>query len=499
MAAIWVLACLSASLPLQVNAQLHYWQEQPLQQQDDTSPCDTLSATFPAQVSAPREKSYRESQSTYWTAQQAELTPDCRFYPRNARDIAEALADIILPQNVSIAVASGRHSSSTGASNINHGITIDLAQLNQVRLADKNSAVYIGPGARWEDVYTLLEPHNLTVSGGRAAHVGVGGYVLGGGLSWFANEHGWTCDSVLDFQVVTPQGQVLWATKHYNDDIFYALKGSLGAVGIVTQIKLPTISNSVVYAGALSYSSGSFEISQLFDALHTLGNSAKTEPEQSGYLSFAWLEAKKEFEYTAYLLNTEGDTDLVQPFTSIPHKASSLRRTTIGSSAKEISASNPPGQRRTKFTLTSRSSTEAMSAIHDTIKSFTTKLKFDQDDILGTTFQPLTVPHLQAQSNIFNLDAHQGPLLLIMVEICWTDASKDEYFEISAQTLRVALEQELKALSAHHPFIYPNYAARDQDPFSSQTIPMLSLLKAIKKKYDPESLWHTLLPGIWHV
>lgn len=123
-------------------------------------------------------------------------------------------------------------------------------------LAEKDRSVTLGPGARWNDVYTALEPHNLTVSGGRAAYLGVGGYVLGGGLSWFANEHGWTCDSVLEFEVVTPQGQTLWASKHFNDDIFYALKGSLGAFGIVTKIKVPTIENKAVYGGAVAFEGG---------------------------------------------------------------------------------------------------------------------------------------------------------------------------------------------------------------------------------------------------
>ena len=38
----------------------------------------------------------------------------------------------------------------------------------------------IGPAARWGKVYTNLEKHGLTVAGGRAANVGVGGLVLGG-------------------------------------------------------------------------------------------------------------------------------------------------------------------------------------------------------------------------------------------------------------------------------------------------------------------------------
>lgn len=40
----------------------------------------------------------------------------------------------------------------------------------------------VGGGSIWsENVYPNLEPHNLTVAGGRSEGIGVGGYVTGGG------------------------------------------------------------------------------------------------------------------------------------------------------------------------------------------------------------------------------------------------------------------------------------------------------------------------------
>lgn len=38
------------------------------------------------------------------------------------------------------------------------------------------------------DVYTTLEAQGITVSGGRIAGVGVGGYLLGGGYSYLSSE-----------------------------------------------------------------------------------------------------------------------------------------------------------------------------------------------------------------------------------------------------------------------------------------------------------------------
>lgn len=250
---------------------------------------------------------------------------------------------------MSFAVASGGHSTLTGASNINHGVTIDLSALSEVTLVDDHQAVWLGAGARWEEVYGTLEPHGLTVSGGRVAEVGVGGYVLGGGFSWFANQHGWTCDTVIEYEIVTPNREILHVSAHENEDLFWAQKGSLGAFGIVTKFKVPTIKNKAIWGGAIAYREQ--ELPQVFAALESLNRNAHVEVASQGYLSFAWLEAEKRFNYAMYVVNTDGNqsSELVQSFQQIPHLYSGFRMMTMGDCAKEASESEFNGLRYVQF------------------------------------------------------------------------------------------------------------------------------------------------------
>lgn len=78
------------------------------------------------------------------------------------------------------AVKSGGHAAFTGASNIQGGLTIDLAYLNQVQVSTDKTLTQVGAGNHWVDVYSQLDPLGLWVIGGRVAAVGVGGLTLGG-------------------------------------------------------------------------------------------------------------------------------------------------------------------------------------------------------------------------------------------------------------------------------------------------------------------------------
>ena len=81
--------------------------------------------------------------------------------------------------NVNFAIRSGGHSPSPLAANIDDGVLIDLSKFNQAIYDAPNSLVKVGAGMRWGEVHQVLDPHNVTVVGGRVLNVGVGGLVLG--------------------------------------------------------------------------------------------------------------------------------------------------------------------------------------------------------------------------------------------------------------------------------------------------------------------------------
>lgn len=80
-----------------------------------------------------------------------------------------------------------------GAANIQGGITVDMRAMNETVLNEGKTIVSLGPGGIWTDVYAFLDPHNLTVMGGRVNGIGVGGFSLGGTLMelelWFERTH----------------------------------------------------------------------------------------------------------------------------------------------------------------------------------------------------------------------------------------------------------------------------------------------------------------------
>lgn len=104
-------------------------------------------------------------------------------------------------QGCQFAVRSGGHTERPRAASIEDGVTIDLGLMNATIYNSENGSASVQPGARWASVYKALEEHDVAVAGGRSATVGVGGFVLGGGISFWSMRQGWVCDNVKNFEV----------------------------------------------------------------------------------------------------------------------------------------------------------------------------------------------------------------------------------------------------------------------------------------------------------
>lgn len=146
-------------------------------------------------------------------------------FPENAKDVALVIKTVKF-WKVRFAVRSGGHSPNPGWSSISEpGVLIDLRHLNEIRVNPDKTIVSIGPGKRWGEVYEALDPYGISVVGGRIPQVGVGGLILGGGLSHFSGKYGLAADNVKNFEVVVADGKVVDASATANSDLFWALKG----------------------------------------------------------------------------------------------------------------------------------------------------------------------------------------------------------------------------------------------------------------------------------
>jgi FAD/FMN-containing dehydrogenase len=89
-------------------------------------------------------------------------------------------------------------------------------------------------------VYAELQEHEVGVTGGRQSPVGVGGLTLGGGFGWTTPRTGFGCDSVVNYEVVLANGEIVNANAACHADLWRALKGGSSYLGVVTKFDIYT-------------------------------------------------------------------------------------------------------------------------------------------------------------------------------------------------------------------------------------------------------------------
>ena len=106
-------------------------------------------------------------------------------------------------------------------------------------------------GTLWLDVVEAAAKHGLTVLHGSSPDVGVVGYSLGGGMGWYARQLGLQTNSITAARIVTADGRVLDIDAEHEPDLFWAIRGGSGNVGIVTELEFATFDVPTAYAGWL--------------------------------------------------------------------------------------------------------------------------------------------------------------------------------------------------------------------------------------------------------
>jgi hypothetical protein len=140
------------------------------------------------------------------------------------------------------------HGASTAA---NGTILVRTTNLNQVDVNPRARSARIGAGASWEAVQTAAAPHGLTGITGSSPYVGVTGYTLGGGLSWFGRAYGWAAAHVQSFDVVGADGAPRTVTADSDGELFWALRGGGGDFALVTGMEFALQSAPAVYGGQM--------------------------------------------------------------------------------------------------------------------------------------------------------------------------------------------------------------------------------------------------------
>ncbi|MDY0907949.1 LLM class flavin-dependent oxidoreductase [Microbacterium sp. CFBP9034] len=199
--------------------------------------------------------------------------PGIVLQPESAAQVADAIGFARRHPELPLAVRSGGHGIS-GRSTNDGGIVIDLRRLNSIEVIDEaRRLVRIGPGARWMEVAAALVEHGWALSSGDYGGVGVGGLATAGGIGFLAREHGLTIDHLRAAEVVLADGSVVRADADTNADLFWAIRGAGGNVGIVTSFEF-----EVDEVGDVGWAQLAFQVDDLAGFLEGYGRIVESAP-----------------------------------------------------------------------------------------------------------------------------------------------------------------------------------------------------------------------------
>lgn len=154
-------------------------------------------------------------------------------------------------------------------------LLITTRRMDGVRVDPVARTAWIEAGTTREHVLPAAAPHGLAPLVGSAPGVGAVSYTLGGGLGELGRRWGFAADHVRRLEVVTADGVARTVTVDEHPDLFWALRGGGGNVGVVTAMEIDLMGLAEVYGGGLFYAGEDAEA--VLTALLAAGHDAPDE------------------------------------------------------------------------------------------------------------------------------------------------------------------------------------------------------------------------------
>lgn len=396
-----------------------------------------------------------------------------------------------------------------GANNIDDGVVLDLSRMDTTRLSPDHKTVSIGPGSTWQAAANKLNGTGIGIPTGRCPSTAVGGVTLGGGISFFAPKLGFAADNVVNFEVVLASGAIVNANATSNSDLWIALKGSGGNLGIVTRFDFAAFPQPRLWSAGVPLPADDQGTDMALTAMHGLTKMHRLFPNIAYGNVFSFNKTRTPFEggiWNSVVFSGEDINELQLPAIPITmggvttnlRLTDHMRETNLADLLEE-SDQFPWGYRNYIATVAFVNDLATLSHVHElTVELYKTVRDVQNMEWLFA-YEPLprlfTEHSIARGGNILGLNNTRDDLILMQLAPHWSSVSDDKVMYITAKQWVKQVQGYTQSVGKASNYLYLNYADGFQDPITAYGEGSVRYLRDMSRKYDAKGVFQKAVKG----
>jgi hypothetical protein len=204
--------------------------------------------------------------------------------------------------------------------------------------------------------------------------------------------------------------------------------------------------------------------------------------------------------HMAYTKPNSSNPSVFAPLLALPPFFSTLRSATPGNLTDEFEAGSPVNSRALLATMTFENSAEFMETFFQMANQTAHTIHASVPDVsFDLSYQPwpqtITAHGSANGGNALGIDAEDGDLTNIDVNIYWENAADDEVIYSETKKLIDAGERKAKENGVWNEYLYLNYAEKWQKPIRGYGEENVQMLREESRKFDPTQLFQKAVVG----
>jgi len=210
---------------------------------------DFSALAIAGRVAAPSDPDWDQARQAWNLV--ADQNPSAVAFVESADDIA-AVVRFAAENGLRVSAQSTGHGA-VALGSLEDAILIKTERMRGVEVDPEAQTARVEAGVLSVELAEAAQQHGLSSLPGSSPDVGVAGFTLGGGLSWFGRRYGFACNRVRAIELVTADGEPRTIDAASEPDLFWALRGGGGGFAVVSALHLDLVPVADAYAGALLF------------------------------------------------------------------------------------------------------------------------------------------------------------------------------------------------------------------------------------------------------